>query len=228
MHTLDGTFCKFEERFFFSWQPTDNLFSIPNTTASTTTKSWALSSSKNRVMRKYALGNPAWHFKMWKLSISWTAEGKRFFQLSDHPWVTHRSPVKDSVPKLKNRVNYFQQKYQVEQTKKVFSLSLFRRCKLCFKSKDFSTRYYRKESRSFKSREPLKAIFKMFFFLRGSTELNEPSGLGRQSCWLVQPVGSGVTLELIHLHITSQSSSSTRCANGAVLPASPVDKHLHF
>lgn len=138
MHTLVDTFCKLEER-LFSWQLADNLFPIPSTTASTRMKSWALSSSKNRVVRKYTPGNPAWHFKMWKLSISWTAEGKRFFQQSDHPSITHKSPVKDSVPKLKNRVNYFQQKYRVKQTKKVFSLSLFKGCKLCFKSKDFST-----------------------------------------------------------------------------------------
>lgn len=121
-----------------------------------------------------------------------------------------------------NRVNYFQQKCQlmcIKQTKNIFSASLFRGCKLCFRSKDFCAWWYGKESRTFKPREPLKAILKIVFFLQGSTELNEPSGLGRQSCWLLQPVGSAVTLELIHLNVASQSSSSTRCAIGATLPA---------
>lgn len=46
---------------------------------------------------------------------------ERDFFNSDHlPVVTHKSPVKDSVPKLKNRVNYFQQKYQVKHIKKYF------------------------------------------------------------------------------------------------------------
>lgn len=178
------------------------------------------------VVEKYAPGNPAWHFKMWFLSTSGTPE---FFSKVTSFWSLISLHSRIRWAKLMNRINYFQVKCQltcIKLTKNIFSVSLFRGCKLCFRSKDFSAWRGGKESRTFKPREPLKAILKIVFLLQGSAELNELSGLGRQSCWLLQPVQSVVTLELIHLHVASQSSISTRCANGAALPAWLISTYI--
>lgn len=148
-----------------------------------------------------------------ELKHFWNSRGKGMFfneATTFGPLICLPSRIK--WPKLKNRVNYFQQKCKViciKQPKKVFSFSLFRGCKLCFRSKDFSAWCNGKESRTFKPREPLKAIFKIGFSCRVLLSLMNLVGLAGSPAGLCS---------LWEVGLLWSSSISTSHLKAAALP----------
>lgn len=175
-------------------------------------------------MKKYTSRKNSLAFQDVDFKHSWNCRVKQVFstkltsstqELGKPSWWIGKIPSK----KVLNRVSSRPKRYFI---------SLYSGDVNCALKAYFSACWDRKEPRTFKLREPLKAVLKNCFFLQGSTELNEPSGLVRQSRWLLQPVGSVVTLEPIRLCVSSQSSSSTRCADGAALPAQLISTYLHF
>lgn len=203
----DGTFCKIEDTFFPSSCHGNRLITPSNPPPQDhSSKSLSSQDPKNMVVEKYAPGNPAWHFKMRFLSTSGIPE---FFSKVTTFWSLLSLYSRIRWAKLMNRINYFQGKCQLTCIKKIFSLSLFRGCKLCFRSKDFSAWWDGKESRTFKPREPLKAILKIVFCCRILLSLMNLVGLAGS------PAGS---CSLCEVWLLWSSSISTLHLKAAALP----------